>query len=94
MSKKNPILYEIDGIPIRAINKICMQFNENDYVKVIKSANSVNIGASALLRIMASPCSACGNDKTVIPLTIMPKKIGTNGRTISSFHKKNEEDHG
>lgn len=87
MSKKNDVLYEIDGIPIRAYNKVSNLWPERDYVKLVKTALAFGVSVSSLIRIMASPCQICGNDKVTIDLNNIPQKIGLNGRKITDFHK-------
>lgn len=92
MAKDNDILYRINGIPIRKLNKVFFQYNEGEYVKMVTAASNRGISVAELLRIMSSPCDQCGNDKITIPLTLMSKKHQKSGRKIGTYHKKPEDE--
>jgi len=91
---KNPILYEIDGIPIRAVNRIYLQYDDRIYANIVKASLQYNVSINELLRIMSSPCQICGNDKIVIPLNIITHKVGKSGRKIKDFHKPKDNQNG
>lgn len=89
----NQIIKHVHGIPIREKNKVYIEFHYKDYERLILAAASVHVSVAQLIRLMASPCQQCGNDKIVISLDLMPTKTGKQGGTLIRKYQKNEIDH-
>jgi hypothetical protein len=86
----NMILKYINGIPIREKNKIYIEFHYKDYEKLVCSALKMKLSVAEMVRLMASPCQQCGNDKIIVNLDMMPHSISKQGPIL--IHKTLKHD--
>jgi hypothetical protein len=88
---ENPILKYVHGIPIRARNKVYIDFHYREYEKLALAAVASNTSISNLVRMMTSPCQKCGHDKIELPLTLIQIKQSDQGQTIVNKYANDKE---
>lgn len=99
-NERNPVLYEIDGVPIRRVNIVSVYIPEHCMVKIAKALKGTNLSIAKILSLSSQPCDSCkhtpvitvdrGNTITIPRGLMFINKINS-GFNVKNNKKRNEQ---
>jgi hypothetical protein len=91
-ANNNPVLYNIEGIPIRKEQTVTIRFQEDEYVRLVKLHLSAGkeLSLAKIILLLTKTCQNCGHDTVDISVQrnhLSAKRQATGG-TVSSKKAK------
>lgn len=80
-TRKNPLIKEVHGVPIRNSNKIALRYNARDYEKLLNGAFNAGVSLAGYINLHLRPCASCGSQEIIVPRAHIPLKKQSDGKT-------------
>lgn len=65
-------------------NKVVLLYSKEEYLEIIKSANTLGLSPASFLRMIAKPCEVCGHDTFIV--NKLSKDITKQFRGLAGVH--------